>query len=190
MPHTCANNGARWFGVLAVADDIAVPYLGRMTAQVQANDVSLTDVVQLITGGTLIEKEGHVVVTDPHEAGGGQAADRNASPSWPPGRREGDSPGCAKSSLLPPQAMRSPRPPWRTSPAGWDAAPPTRSTSSTPRWSSSVRRWDRSLFGPDQHRHQRELALTGQERGQRPDVLGGQLGEGVLQGDQQGHCET
>jgi D-xylose transport system ATP-binding protein len=62
--------------VLAVADDIAVLYLGRMTAQVQAKDVSLTDVVQLITGGTLIEKEGRVVVTDPHEAGGGLAADQ------------------------------------------------------------------------------------------------------------------
>ena len=56
--------------VLAVADDIAVLYLGRMTAQVEAKDVSHTEVVQLITGGTLVEKEGHVVVTDPHEVGG------------------------------------------------------------------------------------------------------------------------
>jgi D-xylose transport system ATP-binding protein len=37
--------------VLAVADDIAVLYLGRMTAQVQAKDVTHTEVVGLITGG-------------------------------------------------------------------------------------------------------------------------------------------
>ncbi|HEX7189471.1 MAG TPA: ATP-binding cassette domain-containing protein [Actinomycetes bacterium] len=53
--------------VLAVADDIAVLYLGKLTAQVQAKDVSHTEVVQLITGGAMVEKEGHVVVTDPHE---------------------------------------------------------------------------------------------------------------------------
>jgi len=37
--------------VLAVADDIAVLYLGRMTAQVEAKDVSHSQVVELITGG-------------------------------------------------------------------------------------------------------------------------------------------
>jgi D-xylose transport system ATP-binding protein len=37
--------------VHAVADDIAVLYLGRMTAQVQAKDVTHTEVVGLITGG-------------------------------------------------------------------------------------------------------------------------------------------
>ena len=41
--------------VLAVADDIAVLYLGRLTAQVEAKDVSHSEVVQLITGGTLVE---------------------------------------------------------------------------------------------------------------------------------------
>lgn len=63
--------------VLAVADDIAVLYLGRLTAQVQAKDVSHSEVVQLITGGTLVEKGGQVVVTDPHEASA--AADGNGS---------------------------------------------------------------------------------------------------------------
>jgi D-xylose transport system ATP-binding protein len=53
--------------VLAVADDIAVLYLGKLTAQVQAEDVSHNEVVQLITGGTLVEKEGQIQVTDPHE---------------------------------------------------------------------------------------------------------------------------
>jgi D-xylose transport system ATP-binding protein len=37
--------------VLAVADDIAVLYLGRMTAQVEAKDVNHSQVVELITGG-------------------------------------------------------------------------------------------------------------------------------------------
>ena len=63
--------------VLAVADDIAVLYLGRLTAQVQAKDVSHSEVVQLITGGTLVEKGGQVVVTDPREAGA--AADGTGS---------------------------------------------------------------------------------------------------------------
>ena len=54
--------------VLAVADDIAVLYLGKLTAQVEAKDVTHTEVVQLITGGALVEQEGHIVVTDPHEA--------------------------------------------------------------------------------------------------------------------------
>ena len=54
--------------VLAVADDIAVLYLGRLTAQVEAKDVSHSEVVQLITGGALVERGGQVVVTDPHEA--------------------------------------------------------------------------------------------------------------------------
>jgi D-xylose transport system ATP-binding protein len=55
--------------VLAVADDIAVLYLGKLTAQVEAADVTLNEVVQLITGGALVEQEGKVVVTDPHESG-------------------------------------------------------------------------------------------------------------------------
>jgi D-xylose transport system ATP-binding protein len=63
--------------VLAVADDIAVLYLGRLTAQVQATDVTHNDVVQLITGGSLVEKGGQIVVTDPHE---GPSAE-NGSPS-------------------------------------------------------------------------------------------------------------
>ncbi len=53
--------------VLAVADDIAVLYLGQMTAQVEAKDVTHSEVVQLITGGAMVEKDGHVVVTDPHD---------------------------------------------------------------------------------------------------------------------------
>jgi D-xylose transport system ATP-binding protein len=53
--------------VLQVADDIAVLYLGRMTAQVEANEVSHSDVVKLITGGSLVEEAGHVAVTDAHD---------------------------------------------------------------------------------------------------------------------------
>ena len=53
--------------VLAVADDIAVLYLGRLTAQVEAKDVSHSEVVQLITGGELVKEGGKVVVTDPHD---------------------------------------------------------------------------------------------------------------------------
>jgi D-xylose transport system ATP-binding protein len=53
--------------VLQVADDIAVLYLGRMTAQVEAKDVNHSDVVKLITGGSLIEEGGHVVVEDAHD---------------------------------------------------------------------------------------------------------------------------
>jgi D-xylose transport system ATP-binding protein len=52
--------------VLAVADDIAVLYLGKLTAQVEAKDVSHSEVVQLITGGELVKEGGKVVVTDPH----------------------------------------------------------------------------------------------------------------------------
>jgi D-xylose transport system ATP-binding protein len=55
--------------VLAVADDIAVLYLGRMTGQVEAKDVNHSEVVQLITGGELVERDGRVVVTDPHDSG-------------------------------------------------------------------------------------------------------------------------
>src|SRR5689334_9064728 len=50
--------------VLQVADDIAVLYLGRMTAQVEAKDVSHSDVVKLITGGSLVEEGGHVAIAD------------------------------------------------------------------------------------------------------------------------------
>jgi D-xylose transport system ATP-binding protein len=37
--------------VFQVADEIAVLYLGTMVAQVQASDVSHSQVVELITGG-------------------------------------------------------------------------------------------------------------------------------------------
>jgi len=57
--------------VLAVADDIAVLYLGRLTAQVQASEVSHNDVVKLITGGALVHDHGHVEVVDPHSAATG-----------------------------------------------------------------------------------------------------------------------
>ena len=50
--------------VLAVADDIAVLYLGRMTAQVEAKDVDHSEVVKLITGGKLVEEAGHVKVAE------------------------------------------------------------------------------------------------------------------------------
>ncbi len=50
--------------VLQVADDIAVLYLGKMTAQVEAKDVNHSDVVKLITGGSLVEEAGHVAVAD------------------------------------------------------------------------------------------------------------------------------
>ena len=53
--------------VLQVADDIAVLYLGRMTAQVEAKDVNHSDVVKLITGGSLVEEGGHVAITDAHD---------------------------------------------------------------------------------------------------------------------------
>ena len=62
--------------VLAVADDIAVLYLGRLTAQVEAKDVSHSEVVQLITGGALVQDGGHVVVTDPHDAAAAQPEDQ------------------------------------------------------------------------------------------------------------------
>jgi len=55
--------------VLAVADDIAVLYLGKLTAQVEAKDVTHSEVVQLITGGELVKKGDKVVVTDPHDTG-------------------------------------------------------------------------------------------------------------------------
>jgi D-xylose transport system ATP-binding protein len=60
--------------VLAVADDIAVLYLGKLTAQVEAKDVNHSEVVQLITGGTLVQKGGQVVVTDPHSAADGNGS--------------------------------------------------------------------------------------------------------------------
>ncbi len=53
--------------VLQVADDIAVLYLGKMTAQVEAKDVNHSDVVKLITGGSLVEEGGHVAITDAHD---------------------------------------------------------------------------------------------------------------------------
>jgi D-xylose transport system ATP-binding protein len=54
--------------VLAVADDIAVLYLGKLTAQVEAKDVNHSEVVKLITGGSLVEEGGHVAVTDAQDA--------------------------------------------------------------------------------------------------------------------------
>jgi D-xylose transport system ATP-binding protein len=51
--------------VLAVADEIAVLYLGRLTAQVHARDVTHTEVVQLITGGALVQSGGGVTVEEP-----------------------------------------------------------------------------------------------------------------------------
>jgi D-xylose transport system ATP-binding protein len=51
--------------VLQVADEIAVLYLGRMTAQVKAKDVNHNQVVTLITGGSLVEEGGHLEVTGP-----------------------------------------------------------------------------------------------------------------------------
>jgi len=50
--------------VLAVADDIAVLYLGRMTAQVEAKDVTHSQVVELITGGAHSEKADESGVTE------------------------------------------------------------------------------------------------------------------------------
>jgi hypothetical protein len=35
-----------------------------MTAQVEAKDVNHSDVVKLITGGSLVEDDGHVAVAD------------------------------------------------------------------------------------------------------------------------------
>ncbi|HET7735159.1 MAG TPA: ATP-binding cassette domain-containing protein [Nocardioidaceae bacterium] len=61
--------------VLAVADDIAVLYLGRMTAQVEAKDVTHSDVVKLITGGALVEEGGHLEVTDPQADAGSPTLD-------------------------------------------------------------------------------------------------------------------
>ena len=55
--------------VLAVADDIAVLYLGRLTAQVEASDVTHADVVTLITGGALVREGDHLLVKDAREAG-------------------------------------------------------------------------------------------------------------------------
>ena len=51
--------------VLAVADDIAVLYLGQMTAQVEAAEVSHSEVVKLITGGHLVHEGDHVAVSEP-----------------------------------------------------------------------------------------------------------------------------
>jgi D-xylose transport system ATP-binding protein len=54
--------------VLAVADEIAVLYLGKMTAQVKTKDVSHTEVVQLITGGALVKEGDQVKVVEPKVA--------------------------------------------------------------------------------------------------------------------------
>jgi D-xylose transport system ATP-binding protein len=71
--------------VLAVADDIAVLYLGRMTAQVEAKDVTHNEVVQLITGGVLVKEAGELKVTEP------QATDLNAGAKLPPSETGGQS---------------------------------------------------------------------------------------------------
>jgi D-xylose transport system ATP-binding protein len=57
--------------VLQVADEIAVLYLGRLTAQVKAKDVNHNQVVTLITGGSLVEQGDHVEVTGPTDDVGG-----------------------------------------------------------------------------------------------------------------------
>jgi D-xylose transport system ATP-binding protein len=57
--------------VLQVADEIAVLYLGRLTAQVKAKDVNHNQVVTLITGGSLVEEGGHLEVTGPTDDAGG-----------------------------------------------------------------------------------------------------------------------
>jgi D-xylose transport system ATP-binding protein len=51
--------------VLAVADDIAVLYLGELTAQVEAKDVTHSQVVELITGGKLVATGDHIEVEAP-----------------------------------------------------------------------------------------------------------------------------
>ena len=138
--------------VLAVADDIAVLYLGRMTAQVRGQGRRHSEVVELITGGALVEKEGHVVVTDPHDdrprtrpaptrretshdpdrreqepqVDLGARADRSAatpSASTSPGSAAATSGRCRPSSAWPPWSSSSPRCARRRS--------PTRSTSPT-----------------------------------------------------------
>jgi D-xylose transport system ATP-binding protein len=63
--------------VLAVADDIAVLYLGRMTAQVEAKDVNHSEIVKLITGGAMVVEGGRAKVVDAHE----KAANPQAEPA-------------------------------------------------------------------------------------------------------------
>jgi D-xylose transport system ATP-binding protein len=63
--------------VLAVADDIAVLYLGRMTAQVEAKDVNHSEIVKLITGGAMVVEGGRAKVVDAHET----AANPEAAPA-------------------------------------------------------------------------------------------------------------
>jgi D-xylose transport system ATP-binding protein len=61
--------------VLAVADDIAVLYLGKMTAQVEAKDVDHSRVVELITGGSMTKNNGNPPPThDPDTPTGGTPA--------------------------------------------------------------------------------------------------------------------
>ena len=64
--------------VLAVADDIAVLYLGRMTAQVEAKDMTHSQVVELITGGALAPVAAESLA-DP----GGVAPSTPSTPSAP-----------------------------------------------------------------------------------------------------------
>ena len=55
---------------LALCDNLDIVqnlYLGKLTAQVEAKDVSHSEVVQLITGGELVKEGDKVVVTDPHD---------------------------------------------------------------------------------------------------------------------------
>ena len=67
--------------VLAVADDIAVLYLGspRRAGRGEAT-CRTSEVVELITGGPLVERVGQVVVTDPHEAERGLESSGTAPP--------------------------------------------------------------------------------------------------------------
>jgi D-xylose transport system ATP-binding protein len=55
--------------VLAVADEIAVLYLGRMTAQVRASEVSHSQVVELITGGSLVTEGDGLEVASARDGG-------------------------------------------------------------------------------------------------------------------------
>jgi len=56
-----------------------VLYLGRLTAQVKAKDVTHNEVVQLITGGTLVKEGDAVKVTDPSVASADAGVDEPPS---------------------------------------------------------------------------------------------------------------
>jgi D-xylose transport system ATP-binding protein len=79
--------------VLAVADDIAVLYLGELTAQVEAKDVTHSQVVELITGGKLVAKGDHIeveaAVIDPTALAEPDAPDEPDAPGAPTAREPG-----------------------------------------------------------------------------------------------------